>query len=291
MRGIELHTVPGSPVLVSVPHSGTCVPAAVAARLAVPVEVVQARVDVYAWELARTALPGATVLRALYARAVVDLNRSGMVTGVDLSRAPELDDDRLVRLFGRQGEPLWRAPLGAAWLRRDELLRRVRLYHEPYHRALRAALQRAPRPCILVDVHSMDESAFDLVIGDHRGSSAGVEFCGHVVQGFFADRGYRVGYAGPRPVDRHGRPLSSVAVLHSGGFIDSRYGDPGRGCRAIQLEVSRPLAARRLEAMQEDFKAFFTFLAARMPRLGAGGTAPGAAEEPRLTSTSGRLHA
>ena len=277
MRGVELHRCPGSPLVVSVPHTGTWVPAAVAARLAVPVAVVQQRVDAFAWDVACTAIPHATVVRAVCARAVVDPNRSGTVTAVDLHSDPDADGERLVRLYGRQGESLWRARPGVPAVSAQELARRVRLYHEPYHRALEAALAQAPRPCLLVDVHSMDESAFDLVIGDHRGRSAGVQFCEHVVRRFFAERGYRVGYAGPRSVDRRGRPLSPVAVRHSGGFIASRYGDPAGGCLAVQLEVSRATAERRLAAVRADFGAFFAFASSwlrQQAAAAAGAAAP-----------------
>jgi N-formylglutamate amidohydrolase len=256
----QIHAVPNSPVIVSVPHTGTDVPAAVERQLAVPLQQVQQRVDTFAWELARTAMPQATVLRALLGRAVVDLNRSGTVSALDLSHDPADDAQRLVQLFGQHGKLLWKAGLGGAALSCSELEERVVLYHEPYHAALRQLLQQAPRPTLLVDMHSMEETAFDLVIGDFRGRSAGVELCESVIRPFFIDRGYRVGYAGPRGVDRRGRALSNVAIRHSGGFITSRFGDPAAGCYAVQIETSRATARRRLATMEADFAAFFAHM-------------------------------
>lgn len=260
MKGFQITGQPGSPVIVSVPHTGTRVPPEIVRQLAVPVSMVRKRIDAFAWDLAETAAPVARIIRALYARAVVDLNRSGTLTDVDLSHAPERDHERLVRLFGSGGELLWRARLGEEPLGHQELRRRIAHYHDPYHEALQKLLKTAPRPCALVDMHSMDETAFDLVVGDFRGRSAGVELCEGMICPFFAERGYRAGYAGPRQLDRRGRPLSEVAIRHSGGFITSRYGDPEAGCHAVQIEASRATAKARLQEMRRDFGAFFVAL-------------------------------
>lgn len=259
-------------VIVSVPHTGTQVPPDIAGQLTVPAARVAGRRDEYAWELAQAAAPVATVLRALCARAVIDLNRSGTVTGVDQSPDPEGDNERLVRLFGPDGELLWRARPGEAPLSTHELERRLKKYYDPYHDAVQRVLQRAPRPCVLLDMHSMDETAFDLVVGDFRGRSAGTGFCERVVCPFFTERGYRVGYAGPRPVDRRGRPVSEVAIRHSGGYITGRYGDPATGCHALQIEAARATARARLPDMIRDFAAFFRMLDAWMRnKTGAAG--------------------
>ena len=260
MRIYEIVGVPRAPLIISVPHNGTRVPTAVARQLALPLERVQQRVDAFAWELARTAMPYGTVLRALLARVVVDLNRSGTVTDLDLSHDADQDNQRLVQLFARNGELLWKTGLDGSPLSRAELEQRVKLYHEPYHAALQQLLDAAPRPSLLVDMHSMEEGAFDLVIGDFRGRSAGVELCENVIRPFFTDRGYRVGYAGPRSVDRRGRRLSAVAIQHSGGFITSRFGKPAAHQYAVQIETSRAAAQSRLEAMEGDFAAFFVHM-------------------------------
>lgn len=260
---MELFEISGdrtSPLIVSVPHTGTRIPPEIRRQLAVPVAVVQRRVDSFAWELARTALPQATVIRAMVARAVVDLNRSGGVSELDLTCDPQGESERLVRLYDDQGHLLWQAPPGRPPLSREELEARVRKYHEPYHAALQDLLERAGRPCVLVDLHSMADLGLDLVIGDFRGQSTGAEVCEWKLKPFFAERGYRVGYAGPRHLDRQGRPVPAAAIQHSGGFITSRYGDPARGQYAFQLEVNRRTCARRWEEVKADFAAFFAWV-------------------------------
>jgi hypothetical protein len=77
---------------------------------------------------------------------------------------------------------------------------------------------------------------------------------------FFAAQGCRVGYAGPRAVDPQGRPVPAAAIRHSGGFITSQYGDPGRGQYAFQIEVNRAACRRDLPRMERIFRSFWSFL-------------------------------
>ncbi|MEW6752151.1 MAG: N-formylglutamate amidohydrolase [Candidatus Latescibacterota bacterium] len=262
----------GSPLVVSVPHTGTLVPEEVAAQLAVPVSRVQQRVDEWAWELARTAEPWATVVRARLSRAVVDLNRSGTVSDLDLRCDLASDGDRLVRLYDEAGRLRWRAPAGEPPISREELERRLRLYHEPFHRALQGCLETAPRPCLLVDVHSMSAPGFDLVLGDFRGRSAGCRLCERRLVPFFAARGYRVGYAGPQRTDGGGRPAPPAAVRYSGGFTTARYGHPEAGQHAVQLEVSRATCRADLAQVEGDFRDFWGFVRGLLGELRQGGT-------------------
>ena len=255
-------------IVVSVPHNGSWIPGEIRRQLAVPVEEVQEKVDDYADALAAMAEPFAAVVKGNVSRAVVDLNRSGTVAELDLKCDPERERERLVRLFDAGGRLLWKAPIGRPPISRMELERRIALYHEPYHVALQACLERSKRPRILVDMHSMSDSAFDLIIGDFRGRSAGGDFCERRLKPFFSDRGYRVGYAGRRNVDRQGRPVAAAAIRYSGGFITSRYGDPGNGQYAFQIEVNRENCRRRFDEMRGDFGRFFGFLAEMLEEEG-----------------------
>jgi N-formylglutamate deformylase len=261
---MELFAIKGkrnAPVVVSVPHNGIWIPGEIRRQLAVPVEGVQEKVDDYADALAEMAEPFAAVVKTNVSRAVVDLNRSGTVAELDLECDPERERERLVRLFDDEGQLLWKAPIGQPPITRRELERRIVQYHEPYHAALRRCLARSGAPRILVDMHSMSDPAFDLVIGDFRGRSTGGEICERRLKTFFFERGYRVGYAGPRNFDRQGRPAAAAAVRYSGGFITSRYGDPGNGQYAFQIEVNRVTYRQRFEKMRDDFGMFFDFLA------------------------------
>ena len=260
MELVELSENSDSPLVVSVPHTGGWVPEEVRRQLALPLGERRSKGDEFAWELARTAIPQATVLRALAARLVIDLNRSGTVSELDLDSDAASERERLVRLYDDQGRLLWKAPIGQPPLTREELERRIRQYHEPYHAALKACLERASKPCVLVDLHSMSDPGFDLVIGDLQGCSAGVELCERRVKPYFAGLGYRVGYAGPGNVDRQGRPVPLAARRYSGGFITGRYGAPAQGRRAFQLEVNRDACRPDFSSMERAFERFWGFL-------------------------------
>ena len=260
MRLFEISGNRESSVIVSVPHNGRCLPERIRAQLALAVEKTRPRVDTYADELAFAMEEHATIIKADIARVVIDLNRSGTISELDLTAEPEHERDRLVRLYDDHGRARWKAPVGDPYITREELEYRIREYYDPYHAALQECLEKAKKPRVLVDMHSMSDPAFEIVIGDFRGQSAGVEICEHRFKPFFVERGYRVGYAGPENVDRRGRTVARAAIRYSGGFITSRYGDPASGQYAFQIEVNRDACRRNFERMREDFGALGEFL-------------------------------
>ncbi|MFH1567209.1 MAG: N-formylglutamate amidohydrolase, partial [Gemmatimonadota bacterium] len=217
--------------------------------------------DEFSLDLARAGEPWGTLVRARAARLVIDVNRSGTVSPIDLSDDPAHERDRLVRLYDAEGRPLWRTRPGQPYLGRPELEDRIRRYHEPFHRALAAALEAAPRPRVLVDVHSVSWPAFDVVLGDFRGRSAGAALCESRLQPLLEEHGLKVAYAGPRPMGRDGRPVAHDAVRYSGGFITARYGDPGRGQLALQVELSRQTCRLRFPEVRAACGALFGYLA------------------------------
>lgn len=258
---VEVAGVESGVLVVSVPHHGELVPQRVEAQLAIPVEEAREGVDEFSYELACLARPWGKVVKTNIARLVIDVNRSGTVSQLDLTDGAEDERDRLVRLYTRGGRPLWRASAGVREV--AELEYRVREYHEPYHRALAEAMEGTPR--VLVDMHSVSWPSFDVVIGDFRGRSTGVGVCERGLKPFLEERGLTVGYAGPRDTDRFGRPVPHDAVRYSGGFITARYGDPANGRYAFQVEVSRETCRRRLGEVREAFSGFFGHLAEGRP--------------------------
>jgi len=260
MELVEVFGNPESRIVVSVPHSGTFIPEEIQEQLAISLEEAQGRVDTYTCELAGAAEVYATIVKANVSRTVIDVNRSGTIAELDLTTDAKDERDRLVRLYDGEGRPLWKKPLGRPYITREELEARIREYYDPYHQVLGECVERAGRPMFLVDMHSMSAPGFDMVIGDFRGRSAGVEICELEVKPFFEERGYRVGYAGPREVDRRGQPLSHAAIRYSGGFVTSRYGDPASGQHAFQIEVNREAWRRGFDQMELAFGEFFRFL-------------------------------
>jgi len=251
----------GTGLVVSVPHHGELVPGPVAAQLGLSLERARPGLDEYSLDLARATEPWGAVVVNQVSRLVIDVNRSGSVSAIDLEDDRAHERDRLVRLYASDGLPLWRRRVGQPYMTRAELEKRIRLYHEPYHRALAAALAEAPAPRLLVDVHSVSWPAFDVVRGAFRGRSEGAALCEGRLAPFLRDRGLKVGYAGPRDVDGAGRPVAYDAVRYSGGFITARYGNPGAGQFAVQMEVSRQACAHRFEQVRAALGAFFQFLA------------------------------
>ena len=257
---IEVSGKSNASTIVSVPHGGTLIPPRIQQQLAVPLAEAQDRVDTYTRELADAAAPCATIVKANISRTAIDLNRSPTICELDLRADPEQERDRLVRLYARDGRPLWKSRVGEPWMTREELEIRLREYHEPYHAALAKLLAGADPPLFLVDLHSMSDPAFDIVIGDFRGRSVGVHLCERLLKPFLTSRGYRVGYAGPREIDHQGRRLAAAAIRYSGGFITARYGRPTAGQYAFQIEVCRETCHTDPARMARAFREFFAFL-------------------------------
>ena len=264
---LEITGPESSSLVVSVPHHGEVIPQAVEEQLALPVAKAMEGVDEFSYELACLAAPWARIVKTNIARLVIDVNRSGTVSELDLTSGSQHERERLVRLHTSDGRPLWRSRLGEAPLTREELEKRICEYHQPYHDALEQAMDGSPR--VLVDMHSVTWPSFDVVLGDFRGRSAGSGVCENGLKPFLEARGLTVGYAGPRDVDRFGRPVPHDAVRYSGGYITARYGDPAAGRHAFQVEVSRETCRRRLGQVREVFGEFFRALAAPGARCGS----------------------
>lgn len=226
-----------TPVVISVPHAGTCLPEGLSARLAV-----DALVDTD-WHVHRLYAESAdaadvSMLRALYSRWVVDLNRppddaplySGATTG-------------LVPAETFDGQPLYadgRAPNDI------EIRARIDGYWRPYHERLETILNElvaAHGYAVLLDAHSIrsrvprlfDGRLPDLNLGTDDGRS-----CAPAL----AESAWRVLNADERfATVRDGR--------FKGGYITRHYGQPERGIHALQLEIAQ--ASYMDEDRPEDF--------------------------------------
>ena len=214
-----------SPLVVSIPHAGTFLPAEIAAQLtpegrAVPdtdwfVDLLYQFLD----EL------DVTVITATHSRYVVDLNRSP--EGGKLY--PGQTETGICPTETFDGEPLYVANLPDPAARAD----RVARYWQPYHDALSASLERVKRHhnfVRLLDAHSIRGSVPrlfagelpDLNFGTNDGVAASESLTNRVVQAA----------AGPG--------FSSVLNgRFKGGFITRHYGAPNRCVDAIQLELAQ----------------------------------------------------
>lgn len=214
-------------LVVSVPHAGTYVPDALAARLvdgARSVPDADRHVDRlydFAAEL------DATILVATHARYVVDLNRPPD----DAPLYPGQAGTGLCPLTTFDGEPLYRpgqAPDG------DEIRARVVDYWQPWHDRLGQEIERIRRRhggCVLWDAHSIASRVPRLFDGElpvlNLGTNGG--------RSCRPERGSRLA-AWARD---NGEFSAVVNGRFKGGYITRHYGQPDTGVEAIQLELAQ----------------------------------------------------
>ena len=154
-----------SPVLVEVPNSGLQVPPEVDSEIeATPLAMLRDS-DIYVDKLyERAPENGATLLVSRVSRYVVDLNRGP--DDVDSAAVPRHPKARHVPARGvvwrarTDGTPLLRSPLTV-----EQFTKRIELFYEPYHRALREAAARIRREhgrVVILAAHSMPSTAASL---------------------------------------------------------------------------------------------------------------------------------
>lgn len=215
------------PLLISLPHVGTEIPAELAGRL-VPRALISEDSD---WHLERLYGPlaaalGASLIVPRYSRYVIDLNRPpddqplypGAAGGTGLVPTRFFTDD----------------PLYAAGAEPDavEVAARRQAYWQPYHDALAAELARlraAHGHALLFDGHSIRSELPWLFEGQLPALNLGT-----------ADGAS----CAPALTERLGALLAGqtqfsqvVNGRFKGGYITRHYGQPGQGVHAVQLEM------------------------------------------------------
>ncbi len=217
-----------APLLVSLPHDGTELPAGLAARMSEGAR----RVPDTDWHVARlydfAREVGASLLVPRWSRYVVDLNRPPD----DASLYPGQNTTGLCPAVGFSGEPVY---LPGQEPSRDEVLSRVERYWRPYHDALRGELERLRAQhghVVLWEGHSIRGSELpflfegrlpDLNLGTSGGASCAPALQARLERVLGGQRGY--------DWIANGR--------FKGGYITRHYGDPARGIDAVQLETSQ----------------------------------------------------
>ncbi len=216
------------PLLISMPHVGTHVPPALAARLTDEAR----RVPDTDWHLERLydfadAL-GASVLVATHSRFVIDLNRPP--DGASLYPGQSVTGLCPVDLFDDQ--PLYRDPADVP--SETEIAERREAIWQPYHAQLAhelARIQAQHGAAALWDAHSIrsvvprffEGRLPDLNLGTADGASCAPELAAQLLA---------IGQAAP----------DYTAVLNGrfkGGHITRQYGNPAQGIHAVQLEMTQ----------------------------------------------------
>ena len=221
-----------SPLLISMPHVGTCIPEGVRVQLT-PVADDLSDTDWHLPLLYNMAQElGASVIHAKNSRYVIDLNRSSD----DTNLYPGQDTTGLCPLdtFAKQPlDPEGKNPDAA------EVQRRVQQYWQPYHQQLQRELERLRAKhgiAILWDAHSIASQVprfFQGKLPDLNFGTADQQSCADGLQQALA-----------KVMQNHRSEPACSHVFNGrfkGGYITRHYGQPERNIHAVQLEMSQCL--------------------------------------------------
>ncbi len=215
------------PLLISIPHLGTQIPADIAATMT----PVARRTDDCDWHLDRlyafAKRMGASILAPTYARYVIDLNRPP--DGANLY--PGQDTTGLLPVDTFDKEPLY---LEGCLPDEGEVARRRDLYWKPYHEALAgeiAALKAQHGKVLLWEAHSIRSHVPRFFEGRLPDFNFGTSNGGSAVAG--------LGDELAAIVERHGGYSAVSNGRFKGGYITRQYGRPDVGVHAVQLELAQ----------------------------------------------------
>ncbi|WP_233205204.1 N-formylglutamate amidohydrolase [Alkalicaulis satelles] len=225
-----------SPLVFASPHSGRDYTGRALARASLPLGVLRQSEDAYVDELlARAPDLGVPVIKALFPRVFVDVNRSEDELDPDMFDPPPAG---LAQVSARAAAGLGVIPrvaadgraLYAGRLALSEAHERLAHCYRPYHTALRSELEAARQVCgeaVLIDWHSMPAASArgaDIVLGDRYGASCSRALTARAETQFRA-----LGFTVMR-----NRP-------YAGGYTTEHYGRPASGVQALQIEINRGL--------------------------------------------------
>jgi formiminoglutamase len=214
-----------APLIVSMPHTGTDIPADYERRFVSPW---RARKDADWWVERLYDFAGdlgATVIRTGLSRSIIDVNRDP--SGVSLY--PGQATTELCPTTTFDGEPLYRP---GAEPDEAEIAQRKAAFFDPYHAALHEEIERLRArhaAIVLYDCHSIrsviprlfDGELPHFNIGTNGGASCDPSLAA-AIEARCAETGF-------------GRVLNG---RFKGGYITRRYGRPAAGVHAAQMELA-----------------------------------------------------
>ncbi|MDR6493835.1 N-formylglutamate deformylase [Paraburkholderia terricola] len=215
------------PLLISIPHLGTQIPADIAATMT----PVAQRTDDCDWHLDRlyafAKRMGASILAPTYARYVIDLNRPP--DGANLY--PGQDTTGLLPVDTFDKAPLY---LEGHLPSEAEVARRRDAYWKPYHDALKnelAALKARHGKVLLWEAHSIRSHVPRFFEGRLPDFNFGTSNGANAVAGLAEELA--------AVVERHGEYSAVANGRFKGGYITRQYGQPSQDVHAVQLELSQ----------------------------------------------------
>lgn len=213
---------------------------------------------------------GAPLLRALFPRAYIDVNRSRheLDPRMFADPVPKSADARSNRVLAglgviprivADGQDIYGRKLNYF-----EARRRLSICYDPYHKALAELLSAARAAfgsAVLIDCHSMPsaggapfrqgERPIDFVLGDRFGSSCAPSLVS-LVECCLTKMGYNVSRNAP----------------YAGGYVAAAYGQPAEGVHVLQIEINRALYLdERQFARKEGFEVLRANMQALMAEL------------------------
>ncbi len=233
-----------SPVVFASPHSGRDYPTAFLKNARLDQHGLRQSEDSYV-DLLFDAAPrhGSPLLRALFPRAYVDVNRSRdeldpRMFADDLPAGADTRSSRVIAGLGviprivADGQDIY-----ARKLRFADAKRRLAACYDPYHRALGdlvASAQGRFGCAVVIDCHSMPsaggapirpgERPVDFVLGDRFGASC-AGFVTELADETLCELGFETARNAP----------------YAGGYVASSYGRPANGVHVLQIEINRAL--------------------------------------------------
>lgn len=228
-----------SPLVFSSPHSGQRYPDHFLEASRLDPVTLRRSEDAFVDELFLPCVAlGAPLLRALFPRAYLDVNREPyeLDPKVFAGPVPDYANTRSLRVAVGLGtiprvvgdaQPIYKQPLPVS-----VGLARIETLYRPYHAQLEALTARARRRfgrALLIDCHSMPSNAadvggLDIVLGDRFGSSA-APIVIETLESSLKESGYRV---------RRNKPFA-------GGYITEHFGAPADGVHSVQIEIARAI--------------------------------------------------
>jgi len=234
----------GVPLIFNSPHSGTNYPDDLLAATRLDRMTLRRSEDSFVDQLFEDApLCGAPLLKALFPRAYLDVNREAFELDPSMfeDALPDHVNTRSLRVaagFGTiakvvaDGVTIYREKLTFS-----EAERRIAALYHPYHTALSELLSSSLSQfgcAVLIDCHSMpslgapqistNHRTADIILGDRYGTSC-APLVSQTIEEVLRDQGYHVMRNSP----------------YAGGYITDCYGRPGRGQHAVQIEINRAL--------------------------------------------------
>ena len=260
-----------TPVIFASPHSGRDYPTAFLNNSRLDQHGLRQSEDCYV-DLLFDCAPrfGAPLLRALFPRAYVDVNRARneLDPRMFADPVPQEADTRSNRVLAglgviprivADGQDIY-----GRKLRFSDAARRLDHCYDPYHQALRGLIDNAREHfgcAVVIDCHSMPSlgaapfsvggRSLDFVLGDRFGASC-APIITELVDSTFSDLGFE----------------SARNAPYAGGYVAASYGRPADGIHVLQVEINRALYLdERRIARTEQFEQLRMHMIALIKRL------------------------